>query len=72
MQRSVSHLQTDGAELVKCTRVADRAFPEVKVTRRQPGDFSRSAFHVTEFGLWSRICYTGSRRNDYANRTTTK
>jgi hypothetical protein len=23
----------------KCTRVADRAFPEVKVTPRQPGDF---------------------------------
>ena len=27
----------------KCTRVADRAFPEVKVTWRQPGDFGRSS-----------------------------
>jgi hypothetical protein len=25
----------------KCPRVADRAFPEVKVTWRQPGDFGR-------------------------------
>jgi len=28
----------------KCTRVADRAFPEIGVTWRQPGDFSRSSF----------------------------
>jgi hypothetical protein len=26
----------------KCTRVADRAFSEVKLSRRQPGDFYRS------------------------------
>jgi hypothetical protein len=26
----------------KCTRVADRAFPEINVTWRQPGDFGRS------------------------------
>jgi len=25
----------------KCTRVADRAFPEIKVSWRQPGDFGR-------------------------------
>jgi hypothetical protein len=25
----------------KCTRVADRAFPEIKITWRQPGDFGR-------------------------------
>jgi hypothetical protein len=29
----------------KCTRVADRAFPEIKVTWRQPGDFKRSPLH---------------------------
>ncbi len=27
----------------KSTRVADRAFPEIKVSRRQPGDFCRYA-----------------------------
>ncbi len=26
----------------KCTRVADRAFPQIKVSWRQPGDFGRS------------------------------
>jgi hypothetical protein len=31
----------------KCTRVADRPFPEVKVTWRQPGDFGRSS----DFGV---------------------
>ena len=30
----------------KCTRVADRAFREVKVARRQPGDFSRSSYLI--------------------------
>ncbi len=30
----------------KCTRVADRAFPEIKVTWRQPGDFERYPIHV--------------------------
>ena len=35
----------------KCTRVADRAFTEVKVPRRQPGDFGRSErqlFHYND------------------------
>jgi hypothetical protein len=26
----------------KCTRVADRAFPQIEVSLRQPGDFGRS------------------------------
>jgi hypothetical protein len=28
---------------MQCTRVAGRAFPEIKVSWRQPGDFSRSS-----------------------------
>ncbi len=30
----------------KCTRVADRAFPEVKVSWRQPGDFTLYASRI--------------------------
>jgi hypothetical protein len=33
-------------EQEKSTRVADRAFPSIKVSWRQPGDFARSAAHV--------------------------
>jgi hypothetical protein len=32
----------------KCTRVADRAFPEIKITWRQPGDFGRSSFKAVD------------------------
>jgi hypothetical protein len=34
--------QDSSTEQTKCTRSADRVFPEIKVTWRQPGDFGRS------------------------------
>jgi hypothetical protein len=37
------HCPEAGGRTKKCTRVADRAFPEVRVTWRQPGDFGRSS-----------------------------
>lgn len=40
----------------KCTRVADRAFPEVKVAWRQPGDFGRYADSQMELDeYWALI-----------------
>ncbi|MFO1042090.1 MAG: DUF1801 domain-containing protein [Planctomycetaceae bacterium] len=36
----------------KCTRVADRAFPQINISWRQPGDFSRSAeYRMSGTGL---------------------
>jgi hypothetical protein len=38
-------LTENGGITKKSTRVADRAFPEIKIPWRQPGDFSRSAIN---------------------------
>jgi len=44
------HCPEAGGRTKKCTRVADRAFPEVRVTWRQPGDFGR--LWSPGFGKW--------------------